>query len=109
MYDGLRPELRSREAYMNMQAPPHPGQVLREFCGIGPNLDHSVKGAAEMLGISGTRLTRIINGNAGISAELSLKIAKKFGGSPRLWLRMQMEHDLFQAEFRLRNCSTKSN
>lgn len=83
---------------MTMHNPPHPGLALKEFCGIGPGLDHSVTDAAEMLGIARTNLSQILNGHAGISAAMAIKIAGKFGGSPRLWLRMQMEFDLYRAE-----------
>lgn len=83
---------------MDMHNPPHPGQALKEFCGIGPGFDHNVAKAAGMLGIARTTLSQIINGHARITAAVAFKIAKRFGGSPRLWLRMQMEYDLHQAE-----------
>ncbi|WP_341704920.1 HigA family addiction module antitoxin [Ferrovibrio sp.] len=75
--------------------PPHPGLALREVCGIGLGFELGVTEAAEMLGIARTNLSRILNGHAGITASMALRIAGKFGGSPRLWLRMQ---NLYLAE-----------
>lgn len=83
---------------MQMHAPPHPGLAIRELCGIGPGYDTSVTRAAERLGIARNNLSQILNGHAGITASMALKLADRFGGSARLWLRMQMEYDLWQAQ-----------
>lgn len=81
---------------MQMHNPPHPGGALKELCGIG--LDITVTDAAAKLGIARTNLSQILNGHAGISATMAVKMARTFGGSARLWLRMQMEYDLWHAE-----------
>lgn len=77
---------------MRMFNPPHPGVVLREYlAGI------SVTAAARHLGVTRAALSRILNGNAGISAEMALRLADAFGTSPELWIGMQGQYDLWQA------------
>ncbi len=73
--------------------PAHPGEVLREYLG---NL--SVKEAASRLGVTRAHLSRILNGHAGISAAMSLRLSAALGTSPEFWLRMQVQHDLWQAQ-----------
>jgi addiction module HigA family antidote len=83
---------------MTMHNPPHPGEAIRELCGIGPGLDVSVTDAAARLKIARTNLSQILNGHSGITAPFAIKLARNYGGTARLWLRMQMEYDLWQAE-----------
>jgi addiction module HigA family antidote len=77
---------------MIMHNPPHPGDVLREFMGAS-----SVTELAEHLGVSRVTLSRLLNGSAGVSAEMSLKLAEAFGTSPDVWLKMQVAYDLWLA------------
>lgn len=77
---------------MRMFNPPHPGMVLRDYLG-----SVSVTAAAEHLGITRAALSRILNGSAGISAEMALRLADAFGTSPELWTGMQAQYDLWQA------------
>lgn len=77
---------------MLMHNPPHPGEVLREFMGAS-----SVTELADHLGVSRVTLSRLLNGSAGVSAEMSLKLAEAFGTSPDVWLRMQVAYELWQA------------
>lgn len=72
--------------------PPHPGQVLDEYLG-----DVSVTTAAKHLGVTRAALSRILNGHAGISPEMALRLADAFGTSPDLWIGMQSQYDLAQA------------
>ena len=72
--------------------PAHPGEVLRDYLG---NL--SVKEAASRLGITRAHLSRILNGHAGITAAMSLRLSEALGTSPEFWLRMQVQHDLWLA------------
>jgi len=81
---------------MAMYNPPHPGETIREDC-LKP-LDLSVTKAAEGLGISRKHLSDIVNGHAGISPEMAIRLSKGFGGSPESWLKQQMLYDLWQAE-----------
>ncbi|HUF74197.1 MAG TPA: HigA family addiction module antitoxin [Gammaproteobacteria bacterium] len=81
---------------MKMHNPPHPGEVLKEFC-LEP-LDLSVTRAAEALGVSRKTLSAILNGRAGISPEMALRLSKAFGTSPESWLNQQMHYDLWATE-----------
>jgi addiction module HigA family antidote len=72
--------------------PAHPGEVLRDYLG---NL--SVTEAASRLGVTRAHLSRILNGHAGITAAMSLRLSAALGTSPEFWLRMQVQHDLWQA------------
>ena len=77
---------------MRMYDPPHPGTVLRDYLG-----NVTVTAAAEHLGVTRVALSRILNGNAGISAEMALRLADALGTSPELWAGMQSQYDLWQA------------
>lgn len=84
---------------MKMHNPPHPGGILRELC-LEP-LDLSVTRAAEALGVSRKTLSAILNGRAGISPEMAIRLSKAFGTSAESWLNQQMQFDLWVAEQRL--------
>jgi len=79
-----------------MHNPPHPGEVLRELC-LEP-LGLTVTDAAEALGISRKTLSAILNGRAGISPEMAIRLSKAFGTSAESWLNQQMQYDLWVAE-----------
>ncbi len=77
---------------MRMYNPPHPGSVLRDYLqGV------SVTNAARHLGVTRVALSRILNGNAGISADMALRLSDALGTSPDLWSGMQAQYDLWQA------------
>lgn len=75
-----------------MHNPPHPGLVLREYLG-----EVSVTLAADHLGVTRATLSRILNGSAGISAEMALRLSEALGTSAELWVGMQAKYDLWQA------------
>lgn len=77
---------------MRMFDPPHPGEVLKDYLG-----SISVTAAALHLGITRVALSRILNGNAGISAEMALRLSEALGTSPELWMGMQTQYDLWKA------------
>lgn len=77
---------------MRMHNPAHPGEILREQMG-----DMSVTRLAEHIGITRPALSRLLNGKAGVSADMALKLSEAFGTSPDLWLNMQTQYDLWQA------------
>jgi antitoxin HigA-1 len=82
---------------MRMHNPPHPGEVLRDYLG---NL--SVTDAASHLGVTRANLSRILNGSAGISAEMALRLSEAMGTSPELWTSMQSQYELWHASRRTR-------
>jgi len=75
-----------------MKNPPHPGRIVRQDC-IEP-LGLTVTGAAKALGVTRQALNNLVNGKAGISPEMAVRISKAFGGSPDMWLRLQSNYDL---------------
>ena len=81
---------------MRMHNPPHPGEIIREIC-IEP-FDLTVTEAAEALGVARKTLSTLLNGRAGISPEMALRLSKVFGRTPEGWLRLQLQFDLWKAE-----------
>jgi addiction module HigA family antidote len=79
-----------------MHNPSHPGEMLKED--VLPDLGLTVTEAAEQLGVSRVSLSRVINGRAAISAELAIRLAQWLGGSAEIWLRSQLQYDLWNAE-----------
>ena len=80
---------------MAMQNPPHPGGIVRRQC-LDP-LGLSVTRAAEGLGVTRQALSELVNGNAGISVGMAVRLSRAFGSNPETWLGMQMAYDLWQA------------
>ena len=79
-----------------MHNPAHPGEILRDLW-LEP-LGVSITYAAQKLGVSRKTLSKIINGNAGISADMALRLAAWLGTTPDVWLGMQAQWALWQAE-----------
>jgi antitoxin HigA-1 len=80
---------------MTMKEPPHPGTSVRYDC-LEP-LGLSVTKGAEVLGVTRQALNNLVNGKAGISPEMALRLDKAFGGTAEGWLSLQMAFDLAQA------------
>ena len=79
--------------------PPHPGETIRED--ILPALGITVTEAASQLGVSRVTLSRLINGQAGISADMARRLEAWLGGPKRgpsaeSWLRIQADYDLWE-------------
>ena len=81
---------------MLMHNPPHPGEILRQLC-IEP-LGLSVTEAAKGLGVSRKTLSAILNGRAGVSPEVAVRLSLAFGTSSESWLNQQIQYDLWRAE-----------
>ena len=87
--------------------PPHPGETLKED--VLPALGLSVTEAANILGVSRVRLSRVINGKAPISIDLALRLEAWLDGpSAESWLSEQLAYDLWQARSRGTVSSQKS-
>jgi antitoxin HigA-1 len=84
---------------MELHDPPHPGEIIREDCLKALNL--TVTQAAAGLGVTRKTLSAILNGRAGISAEMALRLSAAFGSTPDHWMRMQLAFDLWQAKHRV--------
>ena len=77
-----------------MHNPAHPGEVLREWLPEGM----TVTQAAKELKISRVMLSKVLNGNSGITAGMALRLSSWLGTSPDVWIGMQGQYDLWQAE-----------
>jgi len=73
----------------------HPGRIVRHDC-LEP-LGLSVTTGAKALGVSRQALNNIVNGKAGISPEMAIRLTKAFGSTEETWLRMQLAYDLAEA------------
>lgn len=80
---------------INMHNPPHPGEVLRELC--LESLELTITDAAAALGVSRKTLSAILNGRAGISPEMAIRLSIAFNTTPESWLNQQCQYDLWVA------------
>lgn len=82
---------------MTMKHPVHPGRIVR---GAIADLDVSITAAAGALNVSRPALSNLLNGKAGISPEMAVRLSKVIGSTPGFWLRLQMNYDLARVEER---------
>jgi len=90
---------------MQMHNPPHPGEIIRELC-LEP-LELSVTATADALGVSRKTLSSILNGHAGISPEMALRLSIAFNTTPESWLNQQVQYDLWVAKKGGKNIKVK--
>ncbi len=83
---------------MPIKNPPHPGDFVRTEI-IGPS-GLSVTAAAAALGISRPTLSSLLNGKAGLSGDMALRIEKAFGVKMDTLMRMQSAYDIAQTRKR---------
>ncbi len=81
-----------------MKMPPYPGRSVKYDC-LEP-LNLSVTAGAAVLGVTRQALSNVVNGKAGISPEMAIRLSKAFGSTPEAWLKMQLAYDLAQAQKR---------
>jgi antitoxin HigA-1 len=81
---------------MRMFNPPHPGRIIKDAL---PEIPMTVSQFAAHIGVSRVTLSRVINGRAGITPEMSIKLSQAFGqGEPGdIWFKMQNTHDFWRA------------
>ena len=82
-----------KDFVMIMHNPPHPGEIIRDFC-IEP-LSLTVTEAAKALGVTRKTFSLLLNGRSGISPEMALRLSRVFGRSPEGWLKLQIQYDLW--------------
>lgn len=81
---------------MKMKMPlPHPGEVIKHDCLEEMGLN--VTDAAKALGVTRNTLSRIINGHAGVSADMAIRLEKVGWSNAAMWLRLQTAYDLAEA------------
>jgi antitoxin HigA-1 len=83
---------------MAMRNPAHPGEIIREEC-LAP-LGLTVTAAAEGLGVSRKALSTLLNGRAGVSPDMAIRLEKAGWSRAEVWLRMQLAYDLWHARER---------
>ena len=76
-----------------MHNPAHPGEVLRAYL---PE-ELGVTEAAKRLGVTRQALSALLNGRAGVSAGMALRLEAALGTSAEMWLEMQAGYDLWVA------------
>ena len=79
----------------NGMRPVHPGEILREEL---DELGLSANALSQALGVPVNRVTMILNGRRGVSADTALRLARYFGTTPQLWLNLQKTWELRQVE-----------
>jgi antitoxin HigA-1 len=79
-----------------MKNPPHPGRIIRQEC-IEP-LGVTITQAAKALGVERQTLNNLVNEHSAVSPEMAIRLSKAFGSTPEMWLGLQMQYDLAQAE-----------
>ena len=77
---------------MPMHQPSHPGRILAYYLG-----ERSITEVARHLRVTRPALSRVLNGRASVSADMALRLAEAFKTEPDLWLRLQMQYDLWVA------------
>ncbi len=79
----------------NGMTPVHPGEMLRDEIEA---LGLSANALSKALGVPVNRVTMILNGQRGVSADTALRLARYFGTTPQLWMNLQKTWELRQAE-----------
>ena len=83
---------------MEMHNPAHPGEIVRKEC-LKP-LGLTLTAAADALGVTRKALSDLLNGHAGVSPDMAIRLEKVFGSTADTGLGMQMQHDLWEARQR---------
>ena len=90
---------------LKMKNPPHPGFLVRVDC-LEPH-GLSVTKGAEILGVSRSALSNLVNQNADLSWDMAIRLAKAFGSTPDGWMRLQFQYDAAQVEERSKHIKVK--
>jgi len=81
---------------MPMKKPPHPGHSIKDTCLDPLNLIKRNRGC-QVLGVAHHTLSWVLNGQAGISPEMAIRLEKAGWSNAEHWLRLQTAHDLAQS------------
>lgn len=81
----------------NRMRPVHPGEILR---GELDELGLSANALAKALHVPTNRITAILNGQRGVTADTALRLSRYFGTTPQFWLNLQKTFELRVAELR---------
>ena len=79
----------------------HPGKILeKEF--LEP-LEITAYKLSKSIGVQQTRISLIIKGERGITADTAIRFSKFFGTSPEFWMNLQREYDLRKARIEIKD------
>ena len=79
----------------NGMRPVHPGEILRDELQA---LGMSANALSKALGVPVNRVTAILHGQRGVTADTALRLARYFGTTPQVWLNLQQTYELRRAE-----------
>jgi addiction module HigA family antidote len=77
-------------------APSHPGEVLKDMFIDERNL--TITEVAKGLNMARANLSAVVNGHAGVSPELAVKLSEAFGNTAQFWVNLQNNYELWHAE-----------
>ena len=98
MPDTIRPNV-SREQAQDLLPPVHPGEVLLED--FMKPLGITQYRLAQDLGVPALRISQIVHGKRAVTPDTALRLARYFGTSANVWMRLQARYDLEVAEAEL--------
>lgn len=76
--------------------PSHPGSLIREI--IIPETGITVSELARRCGVARNTMSKVVNERGNITEDLAIRLSKVLGSSPRFWLGMQTNLNLWKAE-----------
>ena len=79
----------------NGMRPVHPGEILRDELQA---LGLSANALSKALDVPVNRITAILHGQRGVTADTALRLARYFGTTPQVWLNLQKTYELRRAE-----------
>ncbi len=82
-------------SFKNGMRPVHPGEILRDELEA---LSLSANALSKALGVPVNRITAILHGQRGVTANTALRLARYFGTTPQLWLNLQKTWELRREE-----------
>ena len=77
---------------MIIHEPLHPGLIVKDAL---DGAELTITEAARQLDITRTTLSRLLNGHAGISPEMALRLSKFFDTSIEMWINIQLQYDIW--------------
>jgi addiction module HigA family antidote len=82
-------------SFKNGMRPVHPGEILRDEL---EELEMSANAFAEALNVPANRISAILNGQRGVTADTALRLSRYLGTTPQVWLNLQKAFELRVAE-----------
>ena len=73
-------------------APVHPGEILKEEFMVPLGL--SANGLARAVRVPPNRISAIVNGERGLTADTALRLSRAFGTTAEFWLNLQKQYEL---------------